>query len=170
MTSVDRDTRTTQTSAAPSLLAKVWAAYPVHPPLTHFAIGAYTTASVLAVIGAAGASEPNMAKGWWLSLLVGLIGSIPTAASGLVEFLALRRDHPARPAVIIHLVLALLTYPWFIAAILLGHAGYLRGSVSTGPLALTLTGFAILTAAGVAGGRLVFSYGIRVKRQADQGR
>jgi hypothetical protein len=89
MTSVDRDTRATQTSATPSSLARVWAAYPVNPPLTHFAIGAYTTASVLAVIGAAGVSEPNMAKGWWLTLLVGLIGSITTAASGLVEFLAL---------------------------------------------------------------------------------
>jgi uncharacterized membrane protein len=169
MTSLDRDIRATPSSAASSWLARVWAAYPVHPPLTHFAIGAYTTASLLAVVGAAGASESNMAKGWWLSLLVGLVGSIPTAASGLVEFVTLRRDHPARPAVIIHLVLALFTYPWFIAAILLGHAGYARGSVPTGPLALTLTGFAILTSAGIAGGRLVFSHGMRVKGPADQG-
>ena len=170
MTNLDRDTQATQPSAAPSPLARVWAAYPVHPPLTHFAIGAYTTASALAVIGAAGVSEPSMAKAWWLSLVVGLIGSIPTAASGLVEFFSLRRDHPARRAVVIHLVLALLTFPWFIAAILLGHAGYLRGSIPTGSLALTLTGFVVLTLAGIAGGRLVFGYGIRVKRPAVPGR
>jgi len=169
MTSLDQDNLTTQRSAVPSSLARVWAAYPVHPPLTHFAIGAYTTASLLAVVGAAGGSESNVAKGWWLSLLVGLIGSIPTAASGLVEFVTLRRGHPARPTVIIHLALALLTYPWFIAAILLGHAGYVHGSVPTGPLALTLTGFAMLTLASIAGGRLVFSHGMRVKRPADQG-
>ena len=168
MTGLDRYTQVTQKSTAPSSLARAWAAYPVHPPLTHFAIGAYATASLLAVVGAAGVSESNMAKGWWLSLLVGLIGSIPTAASGLVEFVTLRRDHPARPAVIIHLVLALLTYPWFIAAILLGHAAYVRGSVPAGPLVLTLTGFAMLTLAGIAGGRLVFSHGMRVKRSADQ--
>jgi hypothetical protein len=40
MTGLDRDTRAIQTSAAPSSLARVWggAAFPVHPPLTHFAI------------------------------------------------------------------------------------------------------------------------------------
>jgi hypothetical protein len=40
MTSLDRDTRAIQTSAAPSSMARVWggAAFPVHPPLTHFAI------------------------------------------------------------------------------------------------------------------------------------
>jgi uncharacterized membrane protein len=170
MTSLDRDTRVTQKSAAPSSLARAWAAYPMHPPLTHFAIGAYTTASLLAVVGAAGVSESDIAKGWWLSLLVGLFGSIPTAASGLAEFVTLRRDHPARAAVVIHLAFALLTYPWFIAAILLGHTGYVRGSVPPGPLALTLTGFAMLTLAGIAGGRLVFNHGMRVKRPADQGR
>jgi hypothetical protein len=46
--------------------------------------------------------------------------------------------------------------------VLLGHTGYVRGSVPPGPLALTL--------AGIAGGRLVFNHGMRVKRPADQGR
>lgn len=153
-----------------SPLARVWAAYPLHPPLTDLTVGAYTTASLLALAGASGLSEPSLAKGWWLALLVGLLASIPTGASGLAEFLTLGRDDPARPAVIRHLLAALLTYPLFIAAILLGHAGYRHGTIPAAPLALTLAGFTVLSAAGFLGGRLVFSRGMRVKRSAGRGR
>lgn len=166
MTSPDPELDSRRTSPARSRLARAWAAYPAHPPLSHVTIGAYTTAALLGVVGAAGVSEPSLAKGWWLSLLVGLLASLPTAASGLVDFVSLARDHPARPTVIIHLSLALLTYPSFIAAILLGHTGYVHGSITAGPLVLTLVGFATLTATGFVGGRLVFRRGLRVRRSA----
>jgi hypothetical protein len=48
----------------PTALASTWAAYPVHPPLTHVTIGAYTTATILAIAAASGISEPNTTKGW----------------------------------------------------------------------------------------------------------
>jgi uncharacterized membrane protein len=152
----------------PSTLARVWAAYPLHPPLTDITIGAHTTAALLAVAGASGLAEASLAKGWWLALLVGLLASIPTGASGLAEFFALGRTHPARPAVIRHLLLVLPTYPVFTAAALLGHADYVDGTISEVPLALTLAGFTVLAAAGYAGGRLVFSNGLRVKRPRDE--
>jgi uncharacterized membrane protein len=152
-----------------SLLARVWAAYPLHPPLTDLTIGAYTTASLLAIAGAAGVSEPDLAKGWWLALLVGLLASIPTGGSGLADFLILVRNHRARAAAICHLLFVLPTYPLFVAACLLGHSDYVHGTISAAPLALTLTGLTVLSAAGFAGGRLVFGNGIRVKRTAPLG-
>jgi uncharacterized membrane protein len=144
-------------------LARGWAAYPVHPPLTHVTIGAYTTATVLAVLGASGISKPDTAKGWWLALVVGFVSSIPTSASGLAEFLTLGRRHPARPAIVRHLLPALSTVPCFGAAIVLGHPSYEDGDIGPVPLTLTVVGFVVLTAAGFTGGRLVFTRGLRVK-------
>jgi polyisoprenoid-binding protein YceI/uncharacterized membrane protein len=166
MTALDRNSDSREQLRKQSALARAWTAYPLHPPLTDLTIGAYTTASLLAVTGAAGVSEPDLAKGWWLALLVGLLASIPTGGSGLAEFLILNRNHPARAAAIRHLLLVLPTYPLFLAAILLGHSDYVHGTISAAPLALTLTGMTILSAAGLAGGRLVFGHGIRVKRTA----
>lgn len=145
------------------VLARLWAAYPVHPPLTHLTIGAYGTATVLAVTGAFGVAEPDTAKGWWLSLVVGLVASIPTIASGLADFLALGRHHPARTAVVRHMLPALSTFPCFGAATVLGYPSYEDGVIAPGTLTLTLAGFVILTVAGIAGGRLVFTRGLRVK-------
>jgi uncharacterized membrane protein len=164
MTALDRERDSGEQVRKPSLLARAWAAYPLHPPLTDLTIGAYTTASLLAIAGAAGISEPDLAKGWWLALLVGLLASIPTGGSGLADFLIHARNHPAQAAAIRHLLFVLPTYPLFVAAILLGHSDYVHGTISAAPLALTLTGLTVLSAAGFAGGRLVFGNGIRVKR------
>src|SRR5919106_4882929 len=46
--------------------------HPLHPPMTDGAIGAYTAAVVLGCLGTAGIAENELAKGWWLALLVGL--------------------------------------------------------------------------------------------------
>ena len=162
----DRNSDSREQPRKQSALARAWTAYPLHPPLTDLTIGAYTTASLLAVTGAAGVSEPDLAKGWWLALLIGVIASIPPGGSGLADFLILDRNHPARTAAIRHLLFVLPTYPLFVAATLLGHSGYEHGTISAVPLALTLIGMTILSAAGLAGGRLVFRHGARVTRSA----
>ena len=101
----------------------------------------------------------------WLALVVGFAASIPTSASGLADFLTLGRRHPARPAVVRHLLPALSTLPCFGAAIVLGHPSYHEGDIAPVPLILTIAGFVGLTAAGDAGGRLVFTQGLRVKNR-----
>lgn len=146
-----------------SRLARTRAAYPAHPPLTHLTIGAYSTAMILALVSAGGIAESDTAKGWWLALVVGLVASIPTSATGLADFLALQRHHPARPASVRHMLPALTTIPCFAAAIVLGHSSYQAGDITPVPLVLTLAGFIAVTAAGYAGGRLVFTRGLRVK-------
>jgi hypothetical protein len=74
------------------------AAYLLHSPLTDITIGAYTTATLLAIAGAASLAEASLAKGWWLAVLVGLLASVPTGASGLIAYLpSLATARPDRP-------------------------------------------------------------------------
>src|SRR5438067_5844301 len=60
---------------------------PLHPPLTDATIGMYVLAGGLAIIGSAGGIESAAAKAMWLALIGGLIVSVPTALTGLVDWL-----------------------------------------------------------------------------------
>jgi uncharacterized membrane protein len=56
--------------------------HPLHPPLTDVTIGSYALATILGVLGWFGVAESDVAKGWWLGLVVGLVASAPTALTG----------------------------------------------------------------------------------------
>src|SRR5436305_12855875 len=62
---------------------------PLRPPLTDATIGMYVLAGGLAIIGYAGGIQLAAAKGMWLALIGGLIVSVPTALTGLVDWLAI---------------------------------------------------------------------------------
>jgi hypothetical protein len=50
----------------------------------------------------------------------------------------------------------------FLIASIVGHSGYSRAAVDTGPFILTLAAFATMTLGGWFGGTVVFVYGMRV--------
>ena len=56
--------------------------HPIHPPLTDATIGAYTFATIAAVLSKLGVAEEGFAHGWWLALVVGLVISAATALTG----------------------------------------------------------------------------------------
>ena len=50
----------------------------------------------------------------------------------------------------------------FLAAALVGHHDYVKGTVGAGSFVLTVIGFALLTLGGWLGGAVVFVHGVRV--------
>jgi hypothetical protein len=60
---------------------------PGHPPLTDASIGAYTAGVVMLVLGALGVEEKQMAHGALLAISVGLALALPTALTGLLDWL-----------------------------------------------------------------------------------
>src|SRR5919201_535031 len=60
-----------------SYLVKGLPGHPLHPPLTDATIGIYTAAAVFGVLSAIGVSERNTATAWWLTLVIGLIVTVP---------------------------------------------------------------------------------------------
>lgn len=162
VTAGGEDSTSTKRRAA----ARLWAAYPLHPPLTDVTIGAYVTATLLAILGRSGVSEANLAKGWWLALVVALSASVPTALAGAAEFVVMGARNPARQATIAHMLLMLSTYPFFLEAVRRGHGGYVKGEIATTPLALNLIGVCLLFLGGFVGGKLVYQHGLRVRAEA----
>src|SRR5438105_5814223 len=136
--------------------------HPLHPPFTDATIGAYTVASVLGILAVAGVSEGRTTSAWWLALLVGLCLTVPTALTGLADWLRITWWTPLWRVATSHLLAMVTAAVLFLAALLVGHGDYTAGSLGAGPLALTLIGFATLTLGGWLGGSIVFVYGMRV--------
>lgn len=121
------------------------AGHPSHPPLTDATIGTYTVATVFAFLGALGVSEGNMATAWWLALVVGLVVTVPTALTGLADWLELTRGTELWKTATLHLTVMVSATVFFLLAALFGHGGYVDREVPGGGLVLTLVGFTLLT-------------------------
>src|SRR5438105_6832345 len=141
--------------------------HPVHPPFTDATIGAYTVASVLGILAGAGVSPGRTTSAWWLALLVGLCMTVPTAITGLADWLRITSWTPMWRVATSHLLAMVTAAGLFLAALLVGHSDYTAGSLGAAPLALTLVGFGMLTLGGWLGGTIVFVFGMRVLSLED---
>ncbi|HET8751601.1 MAG TPA: DUF2231 domain-containing protein [Gaiellaceae bacterium] len=145
-----------------SYLIKGLPGHPLHPPLTDATIGIYTAAAVLGILSVVGVSDRNTATAWWLALVIGLIVTVPTALTGLAEWLGIEWGSPLWRTATIHLLTMVTATVVFLLAAIFGHGGYVDRSVPTGSFVLTLIGFGLLTLGGWLGGSIVYVHGMRV--------
>jgi uncharacterized membrane protein len=140
---------------------------PSHPPLTDVAIGAYTVGVAMLVLGVFGVEEEQMAHGALLAIGGGLAVSLPTALTGLLDWLQIEKETPRRTIATVHLVTMLLATAAFAVTFATHLDGYDEGSVEGYVAVLGLIAEGLLTAGGYLGGTLVFVYGIRVLGRRD---
>jgi uncharacterized membrane protein len=140
---------------------------PVHPPLTDASIGAYTVGVAMLVAGALGLEEEQMAHGSLLAISFGLILAAPTALTGLLDWLDLPRESPARATATIHLFVMVTATVLFAVTWLLQRPGYNDDEVRAVALVAGLISEGVLAAGGNIGGANVFVYGIRVLKRPE---
>src|SRR5437764_14545389 len=97
---------------------------PLHPPLTDASIGAYTAGVAALIAGKAGLQTPQMAHAALIAISFGLLLALPTAITGLLDWLDLERGTPARTVATIHLFVMLGTTVLFAVTWLLQRPGY----------------------------------------------
>jgi uncharacterized membrane protein len=142
--------------------------HPLHPPLTDATIGLYTGATIFAILSVLGVSDRNFATAWWLALVVGLCVTVPTALTGLVEWLHIERRTELWKTATSHLAAMVTATVVFLIAAIVGHGSYADGEVGTGGLVLTLVGYGVLALGGWFGGAIVFVHGMRVLNLVDE--
>jgi uncharacterized membrane protein len=142
--------------------------HPLHPPLTDVTIGAYSFASIAAVLSKVGVADHSFAKAWWLALVVALASSALTVLSGLLDWLTITWGSELWKTATLHALTMVTATVCFVLAIVFGHGGYVRGAVTTGSFVLTLVGFVALTAGGWLGGAITYVHGMRVLSLVDE--
>ena len=142
--------------------------HPIHPPLTDATIGIYTFATIAALADVLGISDDAAAHGWWLALAAGLIVTVPTALTGLVDWLGITPGTPLKRTATSHLIAMVSATVLFLIALLVGKDSFDAGDISAGPLLLTLAAFAVLALGGWLGGTIVFVHGMRVLNLVEE--
>ena len=136
--------------------------HPIHPALTDVTIGTYTFATVAGFAEVTGITQGAGAYGWWIALIFGLIVTVPTALTGLLDWLTIEWGSEPWKTASTHLLAMVTATVFFLIAALVGHSGYTHGAVRTAPYILTLVGFGAMTLGGWLGGTVVFVHGMRV--------
>jgi uncharacterized membrane protein len=152
---------------SPLSLVKGQPGKPTHPPLTDAAIGAYTVGVAMLVLGALGLERAAMAHGALLAISGGLIVAVPTALTGLLDWLDIERGTPARTLATVHMLVMLTATVLFAATWVAQLSGYRAGFVTTPGLVLGLIAEGTLVAGGFLGGSLAYVYGVRVLKRRD---
>ena len=140
---------------------------PSHPPLTDVAIGAYTVGVAMLVLGVLGVEEEQMAHGALLAVGGGLAVSLPTALTGLLDWLQIEKGTQRRTIATVHLVTMLLATAAFAVTFVTHLDGYDDGTVEPYVAVLGVVAEGLLTVGGYLGGALVFVYGVRVLGRRD---
>lgn len=146
---------------------KGWPGKPAHPPLTDASIGAYTVGVAMLVLGAFGVEEEQAAHGALLAIGGGLALALPTALTGLLDWLDIPKGTPARTTATVHLLAMLSATVVFALTFIAQLDGYDDGNVETLALVLGIAAEALLSAGGYVGGAIVFVYGVRVLKRPD---
>jgi uncharacterized membrane protein len=136
--------------------------------MTDAAIGAYTAATVLAVLAAFGVAEDALSKAWWVTLLVGLAFGALAALTGLLDWLAITPGTPLRRAATTHMLVMVSATLLFLVTAIVGWSSYDDAELHVGALVLVLVSYAVLALGGWLGGSLVFVYGMRVLDLPDE--
>jgi uncharacterized membrane protein len=136
--------------------------HPLHPPLTDATIGIYTFATIAALADVLGISTNAATHGWWLALLTGLAATVPTALTGLLDWLQIEWGSELWKTATSHMIAMLSATVFFGLAALFGKDSFDEGNVQALDFVLTLIGFGLLTLGGWLGGTIVFVHGMRV--------
>jgi uncharacterized membrane protein len=136
--------------------------HPIHPPLTDATIGTYTFATAGGFAEVTGITSNAGAYGWWIALIFGLIVTIPTALTGLLEWISIEWGSELWKTVTSHMIAMVSATIFFALAAIFGHGAYTHANVSGGAYALTVIGFLLMTLGGWLGGAVVFVHGMRV--------
>ena len=142
--------------------------HPSHPPLTDATIGAYTFATVAAVLSKLGVAEGAFAQAWWLALIVGAITSAFTITTGVADWLKVSTGTPLWRTATTHAVTMAAASVAFLLAIGAGHDDYVNRAVHTSSLIITAVGFGLLTLGGTFGGSITYVHGMRVLNLVDE--
>lgn len=143
--------------------------HPYHPMLVTLPIGAWVTSLIFDIASHLTAGPAFLTRGSSWLIGIGLIGGLAAAATGFLDLIVIPVATPAARTAIWHMSLVLAAMAAYVANLLWRHASHDASSpVAGGPLALSAGTLAVLTIAGYLGGKLSFTYGVRVAAESVQ--
>ncbi|WP_405581932.1 Rieske 2Fe-2S domain-containing protein [Streptomyces sp. NBC_01190] len=152
-----------------NLLSGTPLGHPAHPPLTDVPIGAWTTAAILDVLGAANSMFPlrkdHTAPLAELFVLLGIAAALPAAATGLNDWSDTQGEPAPRRVGVVHAAANTTALGLYTASFVARR----RGKPAQGRL-LGFAGYGALLVGSFLGGHLAFTDAVNVNQNAFEER
>ena len=140
--------------------------HPVHPMLVHFPIAFWTAATVAYGWAAFDASELATALAKF-SNGAGLCLAMLAMLAGLLELRSIDNRSEAMRVASWHMMVMATVWTCFLLALLLSvSTGFDQATARLGEAACSVAGFLLMAVGGWLGGRLVYEFGIAVRKDA----
>jgi nitrite reductase/ring-hydroxylating ferredoxin subunit/uncharacterized membrane protein len=138
------------------LVSGVWLGHPVHAALTDIPIGTLLLVVVLDLLNLRSAAD--------VALVMTILFMLASAVSGAADYVD--TDGAARTRATLHASMMVVALTVLVVSLLLRSTGPLDRAL---PIALSLIGFLVVTAAAYVGGDVVYVFGNMVSRHAFRG-
>jgi nitrite reductase/ring-hydroxylating ferredoxin subunit/uncharacterized membrane protein len=138
--------------------------HPLHPMLVHFPIGLFLLSFFLDLASLAFPFVPNLVRGSFYAMLLGVITALLAAVPGFVDYTDIRSDHPAKRIATIHLMLNLIVVALYGINLGVRYPPLVDQRITGTPLIFSLGGIVLLFVSSYLGGSLVYGEGIAVGR------
>lgn len=141
--------------------------HPFHPILVTLPIGSWTAGLVFDVISLVVDDAEPFALGALVLVAIGLVGAVAAAVFGLLDLSRLARGTPARRIGLTHMALNLGAVALFALSLVL-RILVPAGEVSVAGIVLSVLGLIVVGVSGWLGGKLAYTYGVRVADEQHQ--
>lgn len=138
--------------------------FPIHPFLIHFPIGLFVLSFILDIASLSVTNGNLFVRAAYGVMITGIITALLAAIPGFIDWLEIRRDHPARRTGLFHMSFNLTVVGLFVVNAIIRHYEISYTAVGLLPLILSIIGLAILGISGYLGGMMIYDDGIAVGR------
>jgi len=141
--------------------------HPFHPILVTIPIGTWTASIVFDIIGFFADDPTPFALGAQILIAIGIIGAVLAAIFGLIDMSQLAAGTPARRTALTHMGLNLGAVVIFAVSWAV-RAAQGTDEVSVWGFVLSVVGLLVVGLSGWLGGKLAYTYGVRVADEQKQ--
>ncbi len=139
---------------------------PNHPFFAFFVIALVPTSLLFDLLSYVISGE-SFSKAALYTMIVGLLGAVLAIPTGLAQYVDIDRRVPARRVATVHMWLNFLVTALLLTNVLWRRALPAAPRTHPGPMLLSLVVVAVLMRSGHLGGKLVYSYGIGLRKKAN---
>lgn len=141
--------------------------HPLHPALTDFPIALLPLAFVWYIVALWRGGEFWWQAAFW-TVIAGLVAALPTAVTGFLDYLTVKRNGAAFKTATNHMLVMLTAVSLFAgSALVQGGPDAMDGNQALLVVALAASGALLMALGGWLGGELVFRHGVGVEAHDD---
>ncbi|MDP8959478.1 MAG: DUF2231 domain-containing protein [Actinomycetota bacterium] len=144
--------------------------HPFHPLMVVVPIGAWVASLVFDLASFLAADAAVFVKGSLWLIGLGILGALAAAVFGFLDLLVIPRGTKAFSTAFWHMSLNLTVVALFAIGFAVRRGQLEQAPVAAVPLAISVVALALLAVSGWLGGKLTYTYGVRVvdeERQAE---